>query len=132
MWARRLFLLLAVALCASGARAEAVAPSPYAAGGCVTASVEVLSDAGGQALHRIVFVNRCNAPRTLFWCADNAGAPVPAALMCPRGRGFPAEPRHQIVQRKEFQWHLPRGSRIRYQDCAGQDVPTSEFGCAAP
>ena len=44
----------------------------------------------------------------------------------------PAEPRHAILQRKEFQWHLPRGSRIRVHDCAGQDIPTADFGCAAP
>jgi hypothetical protein len=129
---RTYLLLLLLALGATGARAEALAPSPDAAGGCVAASVDVLADAGGQALYRIVFLNRCNSPRSLFWCADHPGAPVPAALVCPRGRGFLAEPRHAIVHRKEFQWHLPRGSRIRYHDCPGQDLPTSDFGCAAP
>lgn len=128
----RFLLLLLLALGANGLRAEAIAPSPEAAGGCVSASVNVLAEAGGQALYRIVFVNRCDAPRNLFWCAENAGAPVPPMLVCPRGRGFVVEPRHALVSRKEFQWHLPRGSRIRYHDCPGQDLPTAEFGCAAP
>jgi hypothetical protein len=125
-------LLSLLLLCAAGARAEAIAPSQDTASGCVSASVNVLADAGGQALYRIVFVNRCDAPRNLFWCAENPGAPVPPALVCPRGRGFVVEPRHALVSRKEFQWHLPRGSRIRYNDCPGQDLPTAEFGCAAP
>ena len=116
----------------AGARAEALTPASGAVGGCVAASVDVLSDAGSQSLYRIVFVNRCGAPRSFFWCAENPGAPVPPAVVCPRGRGFAAEPRHAIVNRKEFQWHLPRGSRIRFHDCAGQDVPTAEFGCAPP
>jgi hypothetical protein len=127
----RLFLSLLLS-CAAGARAEAIAPSQDAVGGCVSASVNVLADAGGQALYRIVFVNRCGAPRNLYWCAENPGAPVPPALVCPRGRGFAVEPHHALVNRKEFQWHLPRGSRIRYHDCPGQDLPTAEFGCAAP
>ena len=127
----RLYFLLLM-LCATAARAEALAPSPDAAGGCVAASVEVLAEGGSQALYRIVFVNRCGAPRTLYWCADHPGAGVPPALVCPRGRGFAVEPRHAIVNRKEFQWHLPRGSRIRYHDCPGKTLPTAEFGCAAP
>jgi hypothetical protein len=118
-------------LCAAGSRAEALAPSGPA-GGCVAISVDVLSETGGQALYRIVFVNRCAAPRSFYWCAENPGTPVPAAVVCPKGQGFPAEPRQAILRRKEFQWHLPRGSRIRYHDCAEQDVPTTEFGCAAP
>jgi len=116
----------------AGARAEALTPASGAVGGCVVASVDVLSDAGSQSLYRIVFVNRCGAPRSFFWCAENPGARVPAAAVCPKGRGFPAEPRHAIVFRKEFQFHLPRGSRIRFHACAGQEVPTAEFGCAAP
>jgi len=125
-------LSLLLLLVPAGARAEALAPSSDASGGCLAASVDVLSETGGQALYRIVFVNRCAAPRSFYWCAENPGAPVPAAVVCPKGQGFPAEPRQAILRRKEFQWHLPRGSRIRYHDCAEQDVPTTEFGCAAP
>jgi hypothetical protein len=131
MQLQRALLPLLILLAAAGARAEALAPAGARAG-CVTANVEILGESGVQALYRIVFTNRCGAARTFFWCAENAGTAVPAALMCPRGRGFPAEPRHAILQRKEFQWHLPRGSRIRVHDCAGQDIPTADFGCAAP
>jgi hypothetical protein len=127
----RKYLLLLVALGAAGAAAESNAPSSEATGGCVTARVDVLADAGNQSLYRIVFFNRCSETRSFFWCAENPGAIVPAAVTCPKGRGFPIEPKHAILQRKEFQWHLPRGSRIRVHDCPGQDVPTAEFGCAA-
>ncbi|MFY9315734.1 MAG: hypothetical protein WAO95_09255 [Burkholderiales bacterium] len=113
------------------ARAEALAPSENAATACVAASVDVLADTRNHSLYRIVFVNRCGAPRSLLWCAENPGVPVPAAVACPSGLGFPAEPRHAIARRKEFQWHLPRGSRIRFHDCAGREVPTAGFGCAA-
>jgi hypothetical protein len=117
---------------AASARAQTRAPSVDVAGGCVAASVDLLASTGREALYRILFVNRCGAPRSFFWCAESPGAPVPAAVACPKGRGVPAEPRHAIIHRKEFQWHLPRGSRIRVHDCAGQDIPTAEFGCAAP
>jgi len=129
----RLFLLSWLYLLGpAGARAEALAPISGAAGGCLDVSVDVQADAGNQALYRISFVNRCTAPRSLYWCAENPGAPVPAAVICPKASNFPAEPRHAILRRKDFQWHLPRGSRIRFRDCPGQDVPTTEFGCAAP
>jgi hypothetical protein len=128
----RPLLLSLLLLGLAGSRAEALTPASAADGSCVAASVDVLSDAGSQALYRIVFVNRCTAPRSFFWCAENPGARVPAAVVCPKGRGFPAEPRHAIVIRKEFQFHLPRGSRIRFHACAGQEVPTAEFGCAPP
>jgi len=129
---RPLLLPLLFLLGAACSRAEALSPAHGREDGCVAANVAVLSDAGSQTLYRIVFVNRCSAPRSFFWCAENTAAPVPAAVVCPKGRGFPVEPRHAIVHRKEFQWHLPRGSRIRFHDCAGPDVPTAEFGCAAP
>ena len=125
-------LLLLLLFCTAGARAEALAPAHDVASGCVRAEVEMLAEAGSQALYRISFVNRCGAPRNLYWCADHPGALVPATLVCPRGRGFVVEPSHVLVHRKEFQWHLPRGSRIRYHACEGQDVPTAEFGCATP
>lgn len=123
-------LPLMVLFGAAHARAEALAPAVAPA--CVAASVSLLESGGGDALYRIVFVNRCGTPRNFFWCAENPGALVPATLVCPKGRGFAAEPRHSILHRKEFQWHLPRGSRIRVHDCANPDVPTAEFGCAAP
>jgi hypothetical protein len=127
----RLFLLL-LWLCACVARAESLAPAHDAVAGCIAANVQVLTESGSQSLYRIEFVNRCSAPRNLYWCVENAAAPVPAALVCPRGRGFVLEPLHALVHRKQFQWHLPRGSRIRYHACAGQDLPTAEFGCTTP
>jgi hypothetical protein len=130
MQCRFALLPLAFLLVAASARAQPLAPASSA--GCVSARVEVLGESAAQALYRIVFVNRCGTPRNFFWCAENASAAIPAALACPRGRGFPAEPRHAISQRKEFQWHLPRGSRIRVHDCADRDIPTADFGCAAP
>jgi hypothetical protein len=131
MRARPFLLLAFLMLCAAGARAEPAAPSS-AGGGCVVASVEIRVDASAWDRYRIVFLNRCSEARNLYWCAQSPGASVPPALACARGRGFPAEPRHRLVQRKEFQWHLPRGTRIRYHDCGGQELPTADFGCAAP
>ena len=124
-------LLPLLLLCAVVARAEGIPPAD-GPGSCVAASIDVLADARNLSLYRIVFVNHCGAPRSLFWCAENPALSVPAAVACPASRGAPAEPRHAIVQRKEFQWHLPRGSRIRFRDCPGKDIPTAGFGCAAP
>jgi hypothetical protein len=129
-----LFSLPAVLL-AQTTRAQALAhASPD--GSCLSVSVDALEViASGQVLTRIVFVNHCDEQRTFFWCAENSGAPVPAAVACPRsqgGRGAGAELRHTIAYRKEFQWHLPRGTRIRFQDCPGQEIPTAEFGCTPP
>jgi hypothetical protein len=127
-----LFALLTATLFADTARAEALAPVP-SAGRCLAANIEAQQVVGsGETLYRIAFVNRCDLPRSFFWCAENPGAQVPAAIACPRAGGFPVEPRHQIVRRKEFQWHLPPGSRVRFHDCAARDIPTSEFGCDAP
>ena len=131
MQCRFALLPLLFLLVAASARAEALAPSSADAG-CVSARVEVLGESTAQALYRIVFVNRCGVPRSFFWCAENPSTAVPAVLACPRGRGFAAEPRHAIQRRKEFQWHLPRGSRIRVHDCADRDIPTTDFGCIAP
>ena len=57
---------------------------------------------------------------------------VPAAVACPVARGLGAELRHLIQHRREFQWHLPVGVRIRFQDCPGRDVPTPDFHCESP
>src|SRR5262245_59855790 len=101
MQSRLVLLLLMAFLGAAGARADG--PVSAVAAACVTANVNVLGDSGGESLYRIVFTNRCGATRTFFWCAENAATSVPAVLVCPRGRGFAAEPRHSILQRKEFQ-----------------------------
>jgi len=57
---------------------------------------------------------------------------VPAAVACRSQRGFGPESQHAILQRKEFQWHLPPGARIRFQDCSELEMPTADFNCAPP
>ena len=132
---RLLFILLTAVLFAETARAEALAPSG-SAGSCLVASVDALQViAGGQVLYRIVFVNRCEATRSFSWCAEHPATLVPATVACVRsqsGRGFGGGQLHLIQHRKEFQWHLPAGARIRFHDCPSGEVPGGEFGCEAP
>jgi len=88
----------------------------------------------GAWLYRIVFSNRCGVQRSLYWCADNPGTTVPEPVACPRvarTSEAPAEPRHFVLHRKEFQWHLPPGTRIRYRDCPAQEFPTYGMGCTS-
>ena len=121
--------LLAV-LFAETARAAALAPSG-SLGACLLADVQVLRPLDdGQALYRIVFLNRCNLPRSFFWCAEHPSAQVPASVACRSQRGFGPELRHAILHRKEFQWHMPAGARIRFQDCSELEIPTADFNCA--
>ena len=132
MRSRFLFISLLALMFAEPARADAFAPSGPAYS-CIAASVDVLQDAGGgQLLYRIAFRNRCDLPRSFFWCAEHAGAPVPAAVACRSQRGPVAESVYLIGHRREFQWHLPRGARIRFQDCPGDEIPTVEFNCVPP
>ena len=120
-----LFALLSAEL----ARAEALAP-PAPGGACLSADVNALRAAGdGQMLYQIVFVNRCNLPRSFSWCAEHSQARVPAAVACRSQRGFGSDLRHAIQHRKEFQWQLPPGARIRFQDCADLEIPTADFNC---
>lgn len=125
-----LFFPLLVVLFAQSVRAEALAPASQS-GHCLSADVFALrADDDGRVLYRIVFVNRCDLPRSFFWCAEHPATQVPAAVACRSQSGFGAELRHAIGYRKEFQWHLPPGARIRFQDCSTQEMPTAEFGCA--
>lgn len=125
----RLFLLLAALLPSAGAFAAAE-------GDCVSAKVERAAARGGVfELYRIVFQNRCERPRNLYWCAEADKGPLPPGLACVRAQatvGPIAESRHAIRLRKEFQWHLPAGTRIRYHDCPLGEMPTTDFGCAPP
>lgn len=104
--------------------------------GCVSAKVERASGAGAVELYRIVFQNRCDRPRNLYWCAEADRGPLPPGLACARPQatsvGPIAESRHAIRLRKEFQWHLPAGTRIRFHDCPLGEMPTTDFGCAPP
>ena len=87
---------------------------------------------GGQVLYRITFQNYCGTLRSLFWCAEHPAHPVPAAVACAEVRGTGSEVRQLIKVRREFQWHLPAGARVRYLDCPPQEVPTPDFRCAPP
>jgi len=124
--------LLAVALVPAPACAEAIAPTTRPSA-CLDPDIEVVSaGARGGWLYRIVFRNRCGAHRSLYWCADNPGAALPEQVACPRvarAGEAPADPRHVVLHRKEFQWHLPPGTRIRYRDCPAQEFPTYGMGC---
>ena len=126
-----IFLLsLLTVLHAETARAEALAP-PASSGHCLSADILALrADDDGRVLYRIVFVNRCELPRSFFWCAEHPLAQVPAAVACRSQHGFGPELRQTIGYRKEFQWHLPPGARIRFQDCSTQEVPTADFNCS--
>lgn len=125
--------LLVLALFASTAHAEAIAPAAQSSA-CIDSDLEAVSaGAGGAWLYRIVFRNRCGVQRSLYWCADNPAAAPPEQVACPRAAragDAPAEPRHVVLHRKEFQWHLPPGTRIRYRDCPPQELPTYGMGCA--
>ena len=130
MRSRFLFISLLALMFAEPARADAFAPSGPAYS-CIAASVDVLQDAGGgQLLYRIAFRNRCDLPRSFFWCAEHSATQVPAAVACRSQRGFGSELRHAIRHRKEFQWNLPPGVRIRFQDCSDLEIPTADFNCA--
>ncbi len=124
-----LFSLLVV-LFAETARAEALAP-PGSMGSCLSADVHVLRPLdNGQALYRIVFLNRCELPRSFLWCAEHPSMRMPAPVACRSQGSFGPELRHAILHRKEFQWHMPAGARIRFQDCSGLEIPNAEFNCA--
>lgn len=127
-------ILFALALVPALARAEAIAPTAQPSS-CLATDVEVAS-AGrtGDWLYRIVFRNRCGVHRNLYWCADNPGSALPEQIACPRASRTgesPAEPRHHVLHRKEFQWHLPPGTQIRYRDCPANELPTYGMGCVA-
>lgn len=126
-------LLLLFVLLSSVARAEAIATD--GAGRCLSANVDLRPASTGAHLYRIVFLNHCDGPRNFIWCAEHPVASLPAGIACSRAQavfGPSPESRHHIRQRKEFQWHLPPGARIRFHDCPAGELPTSDFSCAAP
>jgi hypothetical protein len=125
-----LLLPLLAVLFAETARGEALAPHG-STGHCLSADINALRPLeNGQVLYRIVFLNRCEAPRSFFWCAEHSATQVPATVACRSQRGFGSELRHAIRYRKEFQWNLPPGIRIRFQDCSDLEIPTADFSCA--
>ncbi|MBM3367244.1 MAG: hypothetical protein FJY43_03035 [Betaproteobacteria bacterium] len=126
--------LLALAMLPALARGEAIASTAHPST-CLTAKVDVASTGReGNWLYRVVFDKRCGVHRSLYWCAENPGLALPEQIACPkaaRAGDAPAEPRHQVLNRKEFQWHLPPGTRIRFRDCPAQELPTYGPGCTA-
>jgi hypothetical protein len=103
---------------------------------CLASEVEVLAGSGsGERLYRIVFRNRCGTHRHFYWCAENPSAPLPEPVSCARiteRKEVPAEPRHVVLHQKEFQWHLPPQTRIRFRDCPPEELPTFGLGCVRP
>ncbi len=128
MGSRSVFILLMAVWFAETARAEIHAPAESA---CLSADAQTESTDGSGPAYRIVFKNRCGAARSFSWCAENAQARVPAEIGCANGGAPSGEQRYVIHHRKEFLWRLPQGTRIRFQDCPEQEVPTS-LGCAQP
>ena len=64
----RLFLTVFSLSLADAAGAEAIAVLPPSRS-CVTAQITSLENLpSGQVLYRITFHNRCDAPRSFFWC----------------------------------------------------------------
>jgi hypothetical protein len=123
-------------LLAAGIAAPALAQPVNGAlppGACIVSEVSPLdAGQGGQVLYRITFQNYCGSPRSLFWCADHPERPVPPAVACAETRGTGPEVRQLIKVRREFQWYLPSGARVRYLDCPPQEVPTADFRCEPP
>jgi hypothetical protein len=107
---------------------------PARADSCVTARVERrASEARGDVVYEIDFLNHCATQRSLFWCAENPAAAVPAHLACPSPEAsgsLPVGQSYLLSQRRRFQWQLPPGTRIRYHDCPAGDRPTLGFGCS--
>ena len=124
----RFFIFLALSALSFAASAE---------GTCLASEVEVLAGAGdGERLYRIVFRNRCGTYRHFYWCAENPSAALPEPVTCARlgarAAEVPAEPRHVVLHQKEFQWHLPPQTRIRFRDCPPEELPTFGLGCTRP
>ena len=99
-------------------------------GTCVISQITPLGNGqDGQVLYRIAFQNYCGNPRSFFWCAEHPARPVPPAIACAAARGVGSEVRQLINVRREFQWYLPAGARVRHLDCRPQEAPTPDFRC---
>ena len=128
------FVLFSLLL--SGAAAADVRP----AGDCLklTVAANDLASFGEHARqhYRIVFENRCESTRVVYWCAEHPSRNLASAPVCMRtttsSQGGIAAPLYAVVRQREFQWTFPPGTRIRYIDCSESSLPTSDFRCAAP
>lgn len=88
--------------------------------------------------YRLLFENRCDTVRIVYWCAEHPSKSIALAPVCMRTSASPnqksgvAAPLYAVVRSREFQWTFPPGTRIRYVDCSDSSYPTSDFRCTAP
>ena len=128
--------LTAYALSVSQALAADDAQNP-ANGDCLQVNVaagDAIGD-GSKQHFRIVFQNRCDALRIVYWCAEHPSKTLTAVSVCSREtspRVGIAAPLYAVVKQREFQWSFPPGTRIRYVSCNESSYPTSDFRCTAP
>ena len=122
--------------------AAADIPNPgRASGECLrlTVSANDLASFGdqGRQHYLIVFENRCETVRIVYWCAEHPSKVIAMAPVCMRtSANAPAiqpagiaAPLYAVVRQREFQWTFPPGTRIRFVDCSDSSVPTSDFRC---
>lgn len=133
-----LFALTLLLARAAAAEVQPVASVPSSARECLrltVASQDIASfgDRGRQH-YRILFENRCESVRIVYWCAEHPSKALAAAPVCvaaaPTRQGGIAAPLYAVVRQREFQWTFPPGTRIRYVDCNESTFPTSDFRCA--
>jgi len=126
----------------SSPAAAADIPSPgRASGECLrlTVAANDLASFGdqGRQHYRIVFENRCDTVRIVYWCAEHPSKAIALAPVCMRTsvntsatqQAGIAAPLYAVVRQREFQWTFPPGTRIRFVDCSDSSFPTSDFRC---
>ena len=129
--------LFSIALLVSQSATAEVEHAPRTSGGdCLRLNVAANDIASfgdhGRQHYRIVFENRCESVRIVYWCAEHPSKSLAAAPVCVRTNtqaGGIAAPLYAVVRQREFQWTFPPGTRIRYVDCSESNVPTSDFRC---
>jgi len=125
------------ALCFAQALAANDAPNPAGNADCLQMTVAASDGPGdGRKQHlRIVFENRCESIRIVYWCAEHPSKTLVAGSVCSREasqRVGIAAPLYAVVRQREFQWSFPPGTRIRYVSCNESSYPTSDLRCTAP
>lgn len=128
----------------STAAAADIQPSNAAgaSGDCLTLKVAAndLASPGDHPRqhYRLLFENRCDTVRIVYWCAEHPSKAIALAPVCMRSNASPtqkggiAAPLYAVIRSREFQWTFPPGTRIRYVDCSDSSYPTSDFRCTAP
>ena len=105
-------------------------------GNCVSMTVSASDIASfgdrGRQQYRILFENRCDSVRIVYWCAENPSTTLKTNSVCVSNattRAGVAAPLYAVVRQREFQWTFPPGTRIRYVECSDSAYPTSDFRC---